>query len=218
MEVLIAMGAFIASHVLIARTRLKPALIARFGERAYLTAYSALSLLLLGWVIWAVLTADRSPLWATPGWAYVFAVILSLVGFILIGIGVMMSNPLSISFRHTGFDPSRPGAIGWVHHPLIWGLTLWALAHIPSNGDWPSLVLFAGSAAFGAIGVYAVGSRLKRRLGEDEWRRLSAGHGHIDRWSLIGAALGVGLWLVFLAIHPILFGANPLAILLAQLS
>ena len=211
------MAAFIASHVLIARTRLKPALIARFGERAYLAGYSLLSLLLLGWVIWAVIAAERYLLWAAPAWAYGFAAILSLAGFVLIGIGVVTANPLSISFRQTGFDPDRPGVIGWVHHPLIWGLTLWAVAHIPANGDWPSLALFAGLAAFGAIGVYAVDRRRRRQLGAGEWRRMSAGRGHLDRGALIGAALGIGLWLFFLAIHPLLFGADPLAVLQAQL-
>ena len=34
-------------------------------------------------------------------------------------------------------------------------------------------------------------------------------------WGL-GAALGLGLWLLLLALHPILFGADPLAGLLAQ--
>ncbi len=216
MNVLVAMAVFVLSHVVIARTRLKPALIDRFGERAYLAGYSALSLVLLGWVIGAVLAAERIFLWAPPEWGYGFAGIISLTGFILIGIGALAVNPLSVAFRKAGFDPDRPGVIGWVRHPLIWGLTLWGLAHIPANGDWPSLVLFAGSAAFGAIGVFAIERRLKRRLGQDEWRRLTAGRGHIDRSSLMGAALGLGLWLVFLALHPILFGADPLAGLLAH--
>ena len=124
--------------------------------------------------------------------------------------------PLSVAFRKAGFDPDRPGTIGWVRHPLIWGLTLWGLAHIPANGDWPSLVLFAGSAAFGALGVFAVERRLKRRLGDGEWRRLTAGRGHVDRSSLMGAARGLGLWLLLLALHPVLFNADPLAALLAQ--
>ena len=146
MSVVIAMGVFILSHIAIARTRVKPALIARFGEPAYIAAYSLLSLALLGWVIWALLTADRFSLWATPVWGYGFAIVVSLIGFLLIGIGTVTANPLSISFAKAGFDPRRPGVIGWIRHPLLWGLTLWGLAHVPSNGDWPSLVLFAGTA------------------------------------------------------------------------
>ena len=214
MGVLIAMSVFVLSHVVIVRTRLKPALVARFGKTAYLAGYSALSLVLLGWVIASLLTAQRVVLWPTPDWAYAIAVAVSAVAFVLIGIGTVVANPLSISFRQTGFDASRPGTIGWIRHPLIWGLTLWGLAHVPANGDWPSLVLFAGSAAFGAIGVAAVERRLKRRLGDAEWRRLTAGRGHADRQSLVGAALGLALWIIFLALHPVWFGSDPLVVFL----
>ena len=217
MEVLIAMGVFIVSHVVVVRTGVKPALIARFGERAYLASYSALSLALLAWVIWALLAAERSLLWPTPGWAYGFALAVSAAGFILIGIGATVPNPLSVSFRKAGFDPDRPGVVGWLRHPLILGLTLWGLAHVPANGDWPSLILFAGSAIFGIVGLFAVERRLKRRLGAAEWRRLTAGRGHLDYRSLLGAALGLALWAAFLAIHPFLFGVDPLAVALAEL-
>ena len=212
MGVLIAMGVFVLSHVVLARSRLKPMLIARLGEPAYLAAYSTLSVALLGWVIWSVLTAERVFLWATPGWAYAFALAVSAASFVLIGIGALAPNPLSVAFRRSPFDPDRPGVVGWVRHPLIWGLTLWGVAHIPANGDWPSLVLFAGSAAFGAAGALAVERRLKRQLGPGEWRRLTAGQGHIDRRSLLGAAFGLALWIVFLLLHPILFYADPLAL------
>ena len=217
MEVLIAMGVFVLSHVAIARSGIKPALSARFGERAYLAAYSLLSLALLAWVVGAVLTAERVLLWSAPAWAHGFALAVSAAAFVLIGLGALVPNPLSVSFRKTGFDPARPGAVGWLRHPLIWGLTLWGLAHVPANGDWPSLVLFAGSAAFGLAGVFAVERRLKRRLGPDEWRRLSAGRGHLDRGALLGAAFGLALWLALLALHPVLFGADPLAVLTARL-
>lgn len=216
MGVLIAMGVFVLSHVVIARTSLKPALIARFGERVYLAGYSALSLALFGWVIASLLAAQRVLLWPTPGWAYPVAAAVSAAAFVLIGIGAVTPNPLSVSFCKSGFDPIRPGTIGWVRHPLIWGLTLWGLAHVPANGDWPSLVLFAGSAAFGAIGVFIVERRKKRRLGEEEWRRLTVGRGHFDRRSLFGAAGGFTLWIILLALHPMLFVGDPLAVLLAQ--
>ena len=217
MGVLIAMGVFVLSHVVIARTRLKPALIERLGERAYLFTYSALSLVLLGWVIWALVTAERILLWPTPLWSYAFAAITSLVGFVLIGVGALSPNPFSVAFRKSGFDPQRPGAIGWMRHPMVWGLALWGLAHVPANGDWPSLVLFAGSFVFGVTGVSVINRRLQRRYPPDDWQRMTAGRGHVDRNALLGVATGLALWAGLLALHPHLFGANPLAMLLVQL-
>lgn len=218
MNVLLAMSAFLLSHVVIVRTGIKPALVDRYGKRTYLLFYSTLSLALLAWVIYALISAPRSVFWATPRWAYDFAFAVSAVAFVLIGIGAVAPNPLSAAFRKNGFDPDRPGAIGWVRHPLILGLALWGAAHVPGNGDWPSLVLFLGSAAFGALGVFTVNRRLERRAGRDEWQRLTRGRGHVDRNAIVGTVVGLALWVTFLLLHPSLFGADPLAVVRLRFS
>ncbi|MEM8878474.1 MAG: NnrU family protein [Pseudomonadota bacterium] len=210
MNVVVAMAVFVLSHVAISRTQVKPLLIAKIGQRGYLALYSILSVVLLAWVIGAVITAERITIWPAPVWAYPFAVLVSLAGFILIGIGTVVPNPLSVSFRTAGFDPIRPGVIAWIRHPLIWGLSLWALAHVPANGEWPSLILFAGSALFGGIGVLAIERRKKRQMGEGEWEKLTAGRGQWNRAALAGAVAGIMMWFVLLMLHPVLFGVAPL--------
>ncbi|MEL6950310.1 MAG: NnrU family protein [Pseudomonadota bacterium] len=217
MNVAIAMLVFIASHVVIARTGLKPWLTKKIGPRGYLAAYSLLSLALLGWVIVALLAAPRAVLWAAPGWSWAFAAIASLLGFMLIGIGALSPNPLSVSFRDAGFDPERPGVVGWVRHPLLLGLTFWAIAHVPANGDWPSLALFGVSAAFGLRGMYRVGLRKRQQLGPARWTSMTAARGHVDTRAVAGALAGTALWAIALFAHGALFGANPLAVLRAQL-
>ncbi len=216
-NVILAMAVFVASHVAIARTGLKPWLVARLGERGYLVGYSLLSLALLGWVIVALLTAPRVALWSPPAWSWLFAGAVSALGFALIGIGAVAPNPLSVSFRSRGFDPAQPGVIGWTRHPLIWGLTLWAIAHLPGNGDWPAIVLFGGSALFGALGVRRVERRMRAREGDARWRTLTQARGHLDLNGIAGAALGLALWAALLVAHPALFGANPLLVIRAQL-
>ncbi len=215
MIVALAMGAFVLSHVVIARSGLKAWLLRRFGQSAYLLGYSLLSVLLLSSVIAALRASERITLWTAPVWSFPFAALATLAGFILLMIGSLTPNPLSVSFLKTGYVPQRPGFVGWVRHPIIWGLSLWGLAHIPANGDWPSLVLFAGSAGFGLLGVWAVERRLKRSLGAKDWQRLQPGAGHMDRRAWIGLVSGIALWLILLAVHPHLFGADPLAVLLA---
>lgn len=213
--VLIAMAAFVFSHVAIARTALKPAIVARIGARGYLAIYSVVSIALLSWVIISLRSAERAVLWSPPLWSHAFAALATAAAFVLIGVGVAAPNPLSVSIRQSGFDPDRPGAVGFVRHPLIWGLALWGLAHTPANGDWPSLVLFAGSAAFGAIGAPLVERRRRRALGEAAWRRMTAGRGALDQNALLGAGAGLVLWAAFLLAHPLLFGVDPLAVLRA---
>ena len=217
MMVLIAMGVFILSHVAISRTAIKPWLISHWGRGRYLLAYSLLSIGLLGWVIWAVLTADRTPLWSTPLWSYPFAGVVSLISFVLMGIGAVSPNPLSVAFKKEGFKPKRPGFIGWMRHPIIWGLTLWAVAHIPANGDWPSLILFAGSALFGLLGIRRIEARYRGAMEPEHWAELTGSSGHIDKFTLIGASVGLTIWITFLALHPVLLGVDPAAAILSGL-
>ena len=49
-ELALAAAVFVASHVLISGTRLRDRLVGKIGERPYLAAFSALSLLLIWWL------------------------------------------------------------------------------------------------------------------------------------------------------------------------
>ncbi|MEM9668066.1 MAG: NnrU family protein [Pseudomonadota bacterium] len=216
MDVLIAMAVFVFSHIAISRTRLRPLAIGAMGERTFRACYSLMSLTLLAWVIITMINADRIVFWYAPGWAYPFAAIATIIAFILIGLGAYVPNPLSASFRRKGYDPKKPGTVGWIRHPLIWGLTIWGFAHIPANGDWPSLILFAGTAAFGVLGTRGLDKRMKTRLGEETWDELQPAVGHIDLNALIGVAIGMALWATILVGHAHLFGADPLSVLQAQ--
>ncbi|MEM7542473.1 MAG: NnrU family protein [Pseudomonadota bacterium] len=216
MEVVVSMVVFVASHVGLAHSPLKAAAIRRFGRVTYLALYSSLSIILLAWVIKSLIQSERTPLWPAPQWSYLFAAVVSCAGFALMGAGAATANPLSVSFRKSTFDAKTPGIVGWTRHPLIWGLTLWGAAHVPANGDWPSVVLFAGAAGFGVLGVTLVERRNKRRFSAAQWDYLTSGRGHLNRDAAIGVIFGLITWSAFLTLHPILFGADPLAILRAQ--
>ncbi|MEM8636936.1 MAG: NnrU family protein [Pseudomonadota bacterium] len=216
MDVLIAMIVFVVSHVVVSRSRIKPMAIEAFGERAFRAGYSMMSLMLLAWVVITMINADRIIFWAAPGWSYPFAAIMTIIAFILIGLGSFVPNPLSASFRKKGYDPKKPGIVGWIRHPLIWGLTIWGFAHIPANGDWPSLILFAGTALFGFIGTRGLSKRYEARLGTEAWQELTPDRGHIDVNAIIGVVFGLALWATILVGHGHLFGVDPLAVLQAQ--
>lgn len=214
-SVLIAMGLFVLSHIVVAGSHIKPVLVRLIGQTGYLALYSLMSIGLMAWVIIALINADRLSVWTSPEWAHGFAAVFSLIAFVLIGSGGASPNPFSVSFRKGPYVLERPGVIGWVRHPVIWGLSLWGIAHIPANGDWPSLLLFGGSALFGVIGVFALEARAKAKFGPG-WQQAIAARGHVDFNSMIGGVAGFTLWLGFLAGHPFLFDVDPLAVLLSQ--
>ena len=133
MQVILAMSAFILSHVLISRTALRPWLITQFGRPVYIAGYSVLSCLLLAWVILALLGAERTPLWLTPGWAYTFAAVTTLLAFILIAAGAL-SQPLLCVVPHRGFrsEPARYRGLDATSP----GVGTDTLGSCPCTGQW----------------------------------------------------------------------------------
>ncbi|MCU0884636.1 MAG: NnrU family protein [Beijerinckiaceae bacterium] len=210
MEVMLALAVFGLSHVAIARGGLKAWVTARFGRGPYLAGYSGLSLLLMAWVVLAILRAERWPLWVTPDWAHGFALLATACAFALLGAGAVTPNPLSAAFVRTPYDPARPGLVGWVRHPVVAAFGLWGAAHVPANGEWPGLALFAGSALFALLGAHAVTRRLRRSMEPEAWQMLQPAKGHLTIRAMIGAMAGLLLWAVMLVAHPWLFGVDPL--------
>ena len=58
--------AFVGSHLLMSHP-LRPALVARLGERAFMGVYSLVSFIALGWMIFAWrVTEPTAPFWIAP--------------------------------------------------------------------------------------------------------------------------------------------------------
>ena len=140
--------------------------------------------------------------------------------------GLVEPNPLSISLWAADSQIGVGPAASVTRHPVLWAFLLWAISHIPPNGDLGALILFGGMASF-AIGGFAVlDRRASRRLGQERWRQLAdatsilpfaailAGRARVKistRFLLsLTAALGVYLWFLLQG-HALLIGPDPLA-------
>ena len=55
---------------------------------------------------------------------------------------------------------------------MLWAVLLWALAHIPPNGDVAALLLFGGFALYALIAMPLGDGRLRREAPE-RWRALA---------------------------------------------
>lgn len=53
-----------------------------------------------------------------------------------------------------------PGHVrGWIRHPQLTGLKLWAFSHLLVNGDLASILMFGGFLAWGVIALVAINKR-----------------------------------------------------------
>lgn len=201
--------AFLATHF-VTSTPLRPALVSAMGEWPYRGLYSLVAFLTLGWMIWAFGAAPREPLWA--GFREAAYIVMPLA-FVLIGCGYWR-NPTMVGADKLlkSEDPAR-GIIRVTRHPIMWGVMLWAAAHILARGDLKSLVFFGGLLAVAAVGTVA----MDRRKGSNpDWPRFAAVTSHVPFvaiaqgrnrlvWREIGwlrPAIGLAAFFAVLAFHP----------------
>lgn len=218
---------FLLSHLIAATPGIRRRLTALMGEVVFTICYSAMSVLLLAWLFTSMQQAPYIQLWPPMVWTYAITVVLLPIVAMLFGAGLLQPNPFSISFVARPFDPARPGVVAITRHPLLWGLGLWGLAHVPPNGDLAAVIMFGGLGSFGFIGMWAVEKRKRKMLGEVEWQKLAGGTSLVpfaallagrarwptDRSTLVGGSIGlaVAVWLLFFGGHFWLFMRYPLA-------
>lgn len=228
LEFYLALVLFVAAHVLPARLGLRHRAVAAIGERSYLILYSLLSLALLWWLIAAAIRAPVVPLWPTTLFSYHLALALMLPASMLLVGGMIVPNPLSVSFGARGYDPERPGLAGVTRHPLLWGFALWAVTHVVANGELVPLIMF-GFFALMAFGGMAILDQRKRRQMGDDWAVATAPTSIVPfaawardrrarRWRrselLVVLLGGLALYLALLWLHPRLIGPDPAALIL----
>jgi uncharacterized membrane protein len=212
----VATAAFLLTH-LVTSTPLRPRLVAAIGEWPYRGLYSAVAFATLIWMIWAFAHAASQPLW--PGWR-LLALIVMPFAFILVVCGYWR-NPTMVGADKLlqSDDPAR-GMIRITRHPIMWGIMLWAIAHILARGDARSLVFFGGFLLLAAFGTFAID---RRKRVDPNWSRFAAMTSHVPFvaiaqarnrliWREIGRArpiIAIVVYFIFLALHPWLFGARP---------
>jgi uncharacterized membrane protein len=218
---------FLVSHSVPAIPPLRARLVALLGETLYLLLYAAISFAVLGWLILAARYAPYIPLWTPQLGFYWFPILLMPFAIFLLVGGALAPNPLSIALRRKAFRSDRPGIVGVTRHPILWGLTIWSVAHVPPNGDLVSVIMFGGFAAFALLSMPLIDRRRKRALGHD-WQSLA------ERTSLIPFAgiiagrarhewppyalpltlvLTIAVYAAMLSLHATLLGPDPLAVL-----
>ena len=115
-------------------------------------------------------------IWAPPVWTRHTALLLMLFSLILLGAYGLKKSHIAVA----------------VHHPMLWAVVLWSVAHLLANGSAADVVLFGAFLAWALLDLssnYAPrpgeGGRLSRaELGRDD-RRDRRRRGRFGR-SLLG--------------------------------
>src|SRR6266852_451686 len=217
----LATGVFLLTHY-ISSTPLRSGLVALLGENGYLGLYTLISLVTLGWTIWAYIKAPYERMWVGDEFK-VWAVVLMPASLVLIACGALTRNPSAVRQESALRAMVEPrGILRVTRHPILWGIALWAAVHLIARGDMASVILFGGLLLLAISGTVLQDWRKDRMIGVD-WQRFASVTSSVPFAALIGGRnqfrfdeigwgkvlAGLALYFVLLFLHPYLFGARP---------
>lgn len=211
-EFILSLVVFFVLHAVPVRPPVKGWFTARIGARGFTMLYSAVSLATLTWIIVAAGRASYVELWPLTTATRHAALAIMAVSVALLALGIARPNPLSFGGANNDrFDPDHPGIVGWVRHPLLVAIGLWALAHLVANGGLAHVILFGLFAGFAALGTRIVDRRKQRELGA-EWARLADTRREfrVTASGLVRLAAAAALYAGLIALHGPVIGAYPL--------
>ncbi|MBF7731095.1 NnrU family protein [Pseudomonas sp. N040] len=163
--------------------------IAAWGALPWRGFYSAVALLGFALIVWGYAQArlDAQPLWNLPAWGRGATALLMLASMLLLSAYAIKHSHIRLLVRH----------------PMLWGVLLFALAHLLVNSSPADLLLFA---SFGLWAAFDLASCYRRdRLNQVVYPQ--------PKWSatVINLVAGIILWVVFARVlHLWLIGVSPL--------
>ena len=166
----------------------RSAQIARWGEGAWKGLYSLASIAGLVAIVWGFGQARQQPLvlWATPAWLGSVAALLMLLAFVLLAAAYVPGNSLKAR----------------LHHPMVLGVKVWALAHLIANHTLADVLLFGSFLLWAVLSFRA--ARARDRAAATVYPAGSTAR------TLLTVALGSAAWAVFAFwAHATLFGVRP---------
>jgi uncharacterized membrane protein len=177
---------FLGAHTFTTMREARGRAIVAMGEGPYKIAYSVVSLVGFVLIVWGFHLYREGgliPLWYPPIWTRHLTI--SLMWFAFVALACM--NPAPSRIR------------GWLRHPMLVAIKIWALAHLLANGDLGGLVLFGAFLAWAVFDRIAV-----KRRGDLGAARIS----HFTRADVMNLVVGTLAYVAMIFLHPVLIGVN----------
>lgn len=163
---------------------LRTGLVNRCGsESSYKAVYSLLALLGLGLIIWGKASAPFVMLWQPKFELRFISHVLMIPAFIL-----LIAGNIPMSFVRQNF-----------RNPMLAGVTFWGLAHLWSNGDLASVLLFGAMAAWASFKFVSLGLKHSTKVDQN--------NPHLF-WDIIAVVAGLITYTLISQYHGQLFGVG----------
>ena len=161
--------------------RLAPARHAALGDRSK-KIVAVLIVISVVVMIFGYRMADFIPIWTPLAFLTGINNLLMLAAFFLIGMSA-----------------TKGRLKGWMRHPMLLAVKVWALAHLMVNGDLASIVLFGGMLAWAVVSVILI------NRAEPEYVRPEPGPASKD---ILLVVISIVTFVIATVIH-LALGVNP---------
>lgn len=163
--------------------------LARVGEKTWKLSYTVLSIASFALIVWGYGQARQTPvvLWALPAWGAKATGALMLASLtMLAGAYVPGSKLKSV-----------------LHHPMLWSVLVFAVAHLLANNTLADLLLFGGFGVWAALDLLSCYAR--DRAAGTEYAPAKPG------LTAVNAMVGLAVWAAFAFwLHTVLIGVSPI--------
>ncbi|MCB9744183.1 MAG: hypothetical protein H6740_16415 [Alphaproteobacteria bacterium] len=221
----LAVFAFVFGHLGLSAIPVRRRLIAALEDKGFQGLYAMLMLaafmgILVGWV-----TGPHTPLWDAPRWTTHIPISVMPIVWVLWTLGYTAKSPTAAGMDKL-LDEDRELATGILRvtrHPANLGNGLWALVHLAANPELRNVLLFGGMLTLSVLGSWHID---RRRAAEhpEGWARYAKETSFIPFLAILQGrnrlvlselgwkkvAVGLLLFVGFLAIHPWVIGVSPL--------
>jgi uncharacterized membrane protein len=175
---------FLGAHSFATFRDARAGAIQQYGEGAYKAAYSLVSLIgfvLICWGFSRYRAEGWVQVWNPPVWTRHLTI--TLMWFAFVALACM---------------GKKPGRIrGWLRHPMLVAIKIWALAHLLANGDLGGMILF------GSFLAWAVYDRISVKRRGDLGAPRQDSFTRADGVALIA---GTVAYVAMIFLHPYLIG------------
>lgn len=200
--------AFVGGHLALSHP-LRPGLAAALGERGFLALYSLVQIAVFVWIVIAfrAVGPGGTPLWNGQSDAlWAIASVMTVVALALL-LGSLRGNPALPATAPGAVEIARPyGAFAITRHPMMWGIAIWAFAHILVAPTARTLITAGGMAVLALLGSYLQDRKKEALLGQ-AWNGWESRTTFSPRLRHLGAlgfttwAMAVAAWLAVTWAH-----------------
>lgn len=202
--------AFVGTHFVMSHP-LRAAMTRKLGAAGFQLVYSLVSFATLVLVYFAFKAAPPSDLPGSGELGWIVATLLMVPALVLLA-GSFLGNPaLPTPMAEKQALAAPRGVFRITRHPMMWGIALWALAHITLHWSWRTTITAAAMGVLALVGAHLQDRKKRAIMGEAwaEWESKTSYWPRLSGFAKAGAlpwAVGLILFVFLSWLHVPLAG------------